>query len=63
MSMVALGCGMGIALKVVVANSPVKDRVQYLKDIGDIAPFDLVICCLNQSREKTLVKAFFEAIK
>ncbi|MBA6231217.1 hypothetical protein [Colwellia sp. MB02u-7] len=63
MSMVALGCGMGIALKVVVANSSVKDRVQYLKDIGDIAPFDLVICCLNQSREKTLVKAFFEAIK
>ena len=62
-SMVALGCGVGIAPKVVVENSPVKDRVQYLKDIGDIEPFDLGICCLNQSREKTLVKAFFEAIK
>jgi LysR family positive regulator for ilvC len=62
-SMVALGCGVGIAPKVVVENSPVKDRVQYLKDIGDIEPFDLGIFCLNQSREKTLVKAFFEAIK
>lgn len=62
-SMVALGCGVGMAPKVVVENSPVKDRVQYLQNVGDIEPFDLGICCLNQSREQTLVKAFFEAIK
>lgn len=62
-SMVALGCGVGLAPKVVVENSPVKDRVQYLQNVGDIEPFDLGICCLNQSREKTLVKAFFDAIK
>jgi LysR family positive regulator for ilvC len=62
-SMVALGCGVGMAPKVVVENSPVKDRVQYLQHVGDIEPFDLGICCLNQSREQTLVKAFFEAIK
>lgn len=61
--MVALGCGVGMAPKVVVENSPVKDRVQYLQNVGEIEPFDLGICCLNQSREKTLVKAFFEAIK
>jgi LysR family positive regulator for ilvC len=62
-SMVALGCGVGIAPQVVVENSPVKDRVQYLQNVGDIEPFDLGICCLNQSRDKTLVKAFFAAIK
>ncbi|MFT5757791.1 MAG: LysR family positive regulator for ilvC [Alteromonadaceae bacterium] len=62
-SMVALGCGIGIAPQVVVANSPVKDRVRYLIDAGELEPFDLGICCLNQSREQTLVKAFFEAIK
>jgi len=62
-SMVALGCGIGIAPQVVVENSPVKDRVQYLQNVGEIEPFDLGICCLNQSREQTLVKAFFEAIK
>ncbi|MFT5277978.1 MAG: LysR family positive regulator for ilvC [Granulosicoccus sp.] len=61
-SMVALGCGVGMAPKVVVENSPVKDRVQYLQNVGEIEPFDLGICCLNQSREKTLVKAFFEAV-
>ena len=61
-SMVALGCGIGIAPTVVVDNSPVKARVQYLKNVGDIEPFDLGVCCLNQSREQSLVKAFFNAI-
>ncbi len=64
-SMVALGCGVGIAPKVVVDNSPVKSRVQYIlsdKELDDIKPFDLGICCLNQKREQPLLKAFFAAI-
>ena len=60
--MVALGCGVGIVPQVVVENSPVKDRVQYLPNAGEIEPFALGICCLNQQREQQLVKAFFEAI-
>lgn len=62
-SMVALGCGIGIAPKVVVDNSPVKDRVQYLANVGEIEPFDLGVCCLNQSKEQPLVKAFLQAIQ
>jgi len=46
----------------VVENSPVKDRVQYLADVGEIEPFDLGGCCLNQSRAKPLIKAFFASI-
>ncbi len=61
-SMVALGCGVGISPKVVVENSPVKDRVQYLSNVGEIAPFELGICCLNQNREQTLIQAFLSAI-
>ncbi len=61
-SMVALGCGVGIVPQVVVENSPVKDRVQYLADVGEIAPFDLGICCLNQNKSQPLIKAFFAAI-
>ncbi len=61
-SMVALGCGVGIVPQVVVENSPVKERVYYLPDAGVIEPFDLGICCLNQTREEPLVKAFYEAI-
>jgi len=61
-SMVALGCGVGIVPKVVVENSPVKDRVLYLDNVGEIEPFDLGVCCLNQSKAQPLVKAFFSAI-
>ena len=61
-SMVALGCGVGIAPNVVVENSPVKDRVQYLANVGEIEPFELGICSLNQNKEHALIKAFLEAI-
>lgn len=61
-SMVALGCGVGIVPKVVVENSPVKDRVQFLENAGEIEPFNLGVCCLNQNREQPLVQAFFKAI-
>lgn len=61
-SMVALGCGVGIVPRVVVENSPVKDRVQYPPNAGEIEPFDLGICCLNQQREKPLIKAFFDTV-
>ena len=61
-SMVALGCGVGIVPQVVVENSPVKDRVQYLADVGEIEPFDLGVCCLNQFRSQPLIKTFFASI-
>ena len=61
-SMVALGCGVGIVPKVVVENSPVKDRVRYLEHVGEIEPFALSVCCLNQSKSQPLIEAFFKAI-
>lgn len=61
-SMVALGCGVGIVPQVVVDNSPVKDRVRNLANVGEIQPFDLGVCCLNQSKAQPLVKAFFDSI-
>jgi LysR family positive regulator for ilvC len=60
--MVALGCGVGIVPQVVVDNSPVKDRVNNLENIGDIEPFELGICCLNQSKAQPLIKAFLSSI-
>ncbi|MGB1262296.1 MAG: HTH-type transcriptional activator IlvY [Cognaticolwellia sp.] len=61
-SMVALGCGVGIVPQVVVENSPVKERVQYLENVGEIAPFELGICCLNQHKDQPLIQAFFQTI-
>lgn len=61
-SMVAVGCGIGIAPEVVVENSPVKDRVYPLDIDHQIQPFELGICCLNIRKEQPLLKAFFESI-
>lgn len=61
-SMVALGCGVGIVPQVVVDHSPVKDRVYPLNIKHDIAPFELGVCCLNIRKEQPLLKAFFAAI-
>jgi len=61
-SMVALGCGVGIVPQVVVDNSPVKNKVHNLANVGEVEPFELGVCCLNQSKAQPLVKAFFSAI-
>ncbi len=61
-SMVALGCGVAIVPRVVVENSPVKERLQYLENVGAIAPFELGVCCLNQRTDQPLIQAFFAAI-
>jgi len=61
-SMVALGCGLGIAPKVVVENSPVRNRVEYIENLGEIEPFELGVCSLKQKEKQPIIKAFFECI-
>lgn len=58
-SMVALGCGVGIAPDVVINNSPVRERVQRLK-VAAIKPFELGICCKRSQLENPLIKALWE---
>ncbi|TOM86489.1 HTH-type transcriptional activator IlvY, partial [Vibrio parahaemolyticus] len=43
-SMVALGCGVGIAPDVVINNSPVREKINRLK-VLPIKPFELGVCC------------------
>jgi len=57
-SMVALGCGVGIAPDVVINNSPVKDKIQRLK-VESINPFDLGICCHRSKLNDPLIKALW----
>lgn len=57
-SMVALGCGVGIAPDVVINNSPVRDKVQRLK-VAPIRPFTLGVCCRHSQLNNPLVKALW----
>ncbi len=58
-SMVALGCGIGIAPDVVINNSPVKEKIQRVKTT-DIEPFKLGVCCKRSQLENPLVKALWQ---
>ncbi|MGX1926244.1 HTH-type transcriptional activator IlvY [Vibrio sp. NH-7] len=58
-SMVALGCGVGIAPDVVINNSPVKEKIQRLK-VASIKPFRLGVCCKRSQLDNPLVKALWD---
>ncbi|AIW15422.1 HTH-type transcriptional activator IlvY [Vibrio europaeus] len=58
-SMVALGCGVGIAPDVVINNSPVKEKIERLK-VASIKPFKLGVCCKRSQLDNPLVKALWE---
>ncbi|WP_070970858.1 HTH-type transcriptional activator IlvY [Vibrio sonorensis] len=58
-SMVALGCGVGIAPDVVINNSPVREKIQRL-DVDPIKPFKLGVCCKRAQLNNPLVKALWQ---
>ncbi|MFA0085496.1 transcriptional regulator IlvY [Vibrio sp. 10N.286.49.C2] len=58
-SMVALGCGVGIAPEVVIVNSPVRDKIQRLK-LESIKPFKLGVCCKKSNLDNALITAFWK---
>ncbi|TVO81884.1 HTH-type transcriptional activator IlvY [Shewanella algae] len=60
--MVALGCGVSITPDVVVANSPLGERIKTLASPAEIAPFELGCCCKTKRRQDPLVSAFLEVI-
>ena len=62
-SMVALGCGVGIAPDVVIENSPVRDRVQHLSGIGELAAFNLGVCCYKSRLNDPLIQAFLKCVE
>jgi LysR family transcriptional regulator, positive regulator for ilvC len=62
-SMVALGCGVGICPDVVVENSPVRDRVQNILTPVRLQSFDLGICCYKTRVNEALINAFIGCIE
>lgn len=62
-SMVALGCGVGIAPDVVIDNSPVRDRVLSLSGVGELASFNLGVCCYKTRLSEPLIEAFLKCVE
>ncbi|KAA1224609.1 HTH-type transcriptional activator IlvY [Vibrio cholerae] len=60
-SLVALGCGVGIAPDVVINNSPVRDKIQRLS-VTPIKPFMLGVCCKRSQLDNPLVQALWRVV-
>lgn len=58
-SMVALGCGIGIAPNVVIENSLAQEKIQKLST-KPVNAIELGICCRKNRRADPLIKAFLD---
>ncbi|MBR7889161.1 HTH-type transcriptional activator IlvY [Marinomonas sp. A79] len=62
-SMVSLGFGIGVVPKIVLDNSPLKDRVQVLEVTPELEPYDIGLITLKKNLKNPLVEAFWALIK
>jgi LysR family transcriptional regulator, positive regulator for ilvC len=60
LSMVALGCGIGVVPGLAIDNSPVKNRVRRLPVASGPAPYPVGICTKKRGLSSRLIQAFWE---
>lgn len=61
-SMVSLGCGLGLVPKIVLDNSPLADKVRLFEYQPDLEPYDVGICVQKKRLKSPLLKAFWKQI-
>lgn len=62
-SMVSLGFGVGLVPKIVLDNSPLKNSIQIMDVTPNIAPLEVVICCLKKRLKQPLVNSLWVLTK
>lgn len=62
-SMVGLGCGVGMVPEIVLASSPMKDSVKVLDVQPPLTPFAVGVCALEQRLDSPQVQAFWDCAK
>ncbi|TYL48753.1 HTH-type transcriptional activator IlvY [Marinomonas sp. IMCC 4694] len=62
-SMVSLGFGIGVVPKIVLDNSPLKERVTILQVKPELTAYDIGLFTLKKSLKNPLVAAFWELMK
>jgi len=61
-SMVSLGFGVGVLPKIVLDNSPLKDRVEKFIHQPDLGPYAMGICVMEKRLKSPIVSAFWEQL-
>lgn len=62
-SMVSLGFGVGLVPKIVLDNSPLKESIQIIDAKPNLAPFEVVICCLKKRLKHPLLNSLWLVAK
>lgn len=58
-SMASLGCGVAIVPKLVLDNSPMRDKVQILPFMTELEPFVIGLCAIRRKVADPLIAAFW----
>jgi len=59
-TLVSMGCGIGIIPELVLANSPLKSTVRTLTAAPELKPFSVGVCTLEKNMHNPLVEAFWQ---
>lgn len=59
-SMVALGCGIGLVPQVVIDNSPLKDKIGIIQGAPELPIVDIGLCARQEKLELPVVKHFWQ---
>ena len=62
-SMVALGCGVGVVPDVVIESSPVRERVKIIQTQRRLQSFELGLCCYKARLSDPLINAFMQCVE
>jgi LysR family transcriptional regulator, positive regulator for ilvC len=60
LTMVSLGCGVGIVPSLVVENSPIQNRINRMDVKPALAPYPVGVCVHKRKMNSRLVRAFWE---
>jgi LysR family transcriptional regulator, positive regulator for ilvC len=60
LTMVSLGCGVGIVPSLVIENSPIQNRINRLNIKPVLAPYPVGICVHKRKMKSRLIRAFWE---
>ncbi len=59
-TMVSLGCGIGIVPALVLEKSPMQDQITVLDKVPQLKPFSVGICTVGKNRINPIVQAFLK---
>lgn len=62
LSMVSLGCGVGVVPQVVLENSPFKEHLHTINQGRDLGVYEVGVCVTKRKLQTAVVKAFWDII-